>query len=67
MSGWGKALAIFMTLILCVAVGLLIAASVQGMTIVEMIRSWVETAPEVTPPVEETVETTSLLINSLKF
>lgn len=51
--------------ILLVAVGLLIAASVQGMNIVEMFQSWFKTAEE-TPP-EEVVETSKIVLNLLKI
>ena len=51
--------------ILLVAVGLLIAASAQGMNIVEMFQSWFETAEE-TPP-EEVIETSKIVLNLLKI
>ena len=51
--------------ILLVAVGLLIAASVQGMNIVEMFQSWFKTVEE-TPP-EEVVETSKIVLNLLKI
>lgn len=58
-------LVVVIGLILLVAVGLLIAASVQGMNIVEMFQSWFETAEE-TPP-EEVVETSKIVLNLLKI
>lgn len=51
--------------ILVVAVGLLIAASVQGMNIVEMFQSWFDTAKET--PAEEVVETSKIVLNLLKI
>lgn len=52
--------------LLLVAVALLIAASAQGMNIVEMFRSWVETKPE-TPPVEDVVEPAKIFLNMLRI
>ena len=65
MTKWQFALIILFGVIIAVAVGLLIAASVQGMTIIEMFSSWVETKP-VTPP-EEVVEPTKLFVNLLRI
>lgn len=59
------ALVVVIGLILLVAVGLLIAASVQGMNIVEMFQSWFETAEEIPP--EEVVETSKIVLNLLKI
>ena len=66
MKSWGKACIIVAFLLLTAAVVLLIVASVNGMDVVEFIKSWFETTTE-TPPVEETVETTRLFINALKM
>ena len=52
-------------LVLLVAVGLLIAASAQGMTIVEMFRSWVEKKPET--PTPEVVEGAKIVKNLLRI
>lgn len=59
------ALVVVIGLILLVAVVLLIAASVQGMNIVEMFQSWFKTVEE-TPP-EEVVETSKIVLNLLKI
>lgn len=59
------ALVVVIGFILLVAVGLLIAASVQGMNIVEMFQSWFKTVEE-TPP-EEVVETSKIVLNLLKI
>ena len=47
------------------AVALLIAASVQGMTLVEMFQSWFPAKTE-TPP-EEVVESTKIVLGLLKI
>lgn len=51
--------------ILVVAVCLLIAASVQGMNIVEMFQSWFDNVKET--PTEEVVETSKIMLNLLKI
>lgn len=47
------------------AVGLLIAASVQGMNIIEMFQSWFATTP--TPEPEEVVEGSKIVLNLLRI
>lgn len=59
------ALVVVIGLILLVAVGLLIAASVQGMNIVEMFQSWFKTVEKT--PSEEVVETSKIVLNLLKI
>lgn len=63
MNAWGKAIGIVIILLLLVAVAFLIVASCQGMTIIELFKSWFNSG-ETT---EAVTETTKLIVNSLKL
>lgn len=59
---FGTIILIILVFIAMVAIGLLIAASVQDMTIIEMIQSWFSTGSQ---PPENVVEGTAVSIKCL--